>query len=224
MQQVPWVVAHRAGNQLSSLERARRLGSPLIEADIHLFASRLEVRHRKTVGPLPILWDRWELAPPWAPRLLLGRLLAEAGEDVELMLDLKGRSRRLSGLVAAALAEAAVRRVTICSRAWSLLEQFRSRPGVRAVHSVGTVRQLRALRHRYADERLQGISIHRELLDAATVEDLLGRTELLLTWPVEDPVDACRLGAWGVHGVISRDFERLTTALSTELLVPEAAA
>jgi glycerophosphoryl diester phosphodiesterase len=177
---------------------------PLIEADVRLFASRLEVRHRKTLGPVPILWDRWELAPPWAPRLLLARLLAEAGPDVELMLDLKGRARRLPALVAAALDEAALPRITICSRTWSLLEPFRSRPGVRVLHSVGSTRQLRALRTRYAGERLQGISIHRDLLDAGTVRDLRERAELLLTWPVEDPADARRLAAWGVDGVICR--------------------
>ena len=63
----PFVVAHRAGNDLARLRAAEALRVPLIEADVHLFAGRLEVRHLKTLGPFPILWDRWELAPPWAP-------------------------------------------------------------------------------------------------------------------------------------------------------------
>jgi glycerophosphoryl diester phosphodiesterase len=82
------------------------------------------------------------------------------------------------------------------------------------VHSVGSSRQLRSLRSRYAGERLQGISIHRDLLDAPIVRDLRDRADLLLTWPVDDPADARRLGSWGVHGVISRDFERMTAALA----------
>jgi hypothetical protein len=71
----PFLVAHRAGNDLARLRHAEDLGIPLIEADVHLFAGRLEVRHLQTVGPLPIFWDRWALAPPWAPRLLLAELL-----------------------------------------------------------------------------------------------------------------------------------------------------
>ena len=42
MQRVPFVVAHRAGNDLATLDRVRHLGMPLIEADVHLWASRLE--------------------------------------------------------------------------------------------------------------------------------------------------------------------------------------
>jgi hypothetical protein len=73
-----FIVAHRAGNDIGRLRAAEALRLPLVEADVHLFAGRLEVRHRKTVGPIPILWDRWELAPPWAPRMLLADLLSQA--------------------------------------------------------------------------------------------------------------------------------------------------
>ena len=57
---------------------------------MRLFAGRLEIRHEKTVGPIPILWDRWKLAAPWSPRLLLDDLLDAAADDTELLLDLKG--------------------------------------------------------------------------------------------------------------------------------------
>ena len=53
-------VAHRAGNSLSGLQRARELGVDVVEADVHLRRGRLEIRHLKTLGPLPWLWDRWE--------------------------------------------------------------------------------------------------------------------------------------------------------------------
>ena len=45
------------------------------EADVHLFRGRLEVRHAKTLGPLPILWEKWYLLDRDAPRPLLGDLL-----------------------------------------------------------------------------------------------------------------------------------------------------
>ena len=99
----PFVVAHRAGNDLDRLQRAQELGLGVVEADLHLYAGRIEVRHLKTLGPLPVLWDRWTLASPWAPRLRLDRLLASVRPGTELMLDLKGRDRRLPALVAAAL-------------------------------------------------------------------------------------------------------------------------
>ena len=72
-----FVVAHRAGNDLARLQEAERLGVALVEADVRLWRSRLEVRHLKTVGPLPILWDRWRLANPFARRIELRDLLGQ---------------------------------------------------------------------------------------------------------------------------------------------------
>jgi glycerophosphoryl diester phosphodiesterase len=206
----PFVVAHRAGNDLELLRRAEGVRPRLIEADVHLYRGRLEVRHLKTLGPLPVLWDRWYLASPRTPRLELAGLLAAAGPGTPLMLDLKGRDPRLSARVARELARRpAGAAVTVCSRSWRLLEPFRGEPGVRVVHSVGSRRQLRALRRRFAGRRLGGISIHRKLLDPATVADLRARAELVITWPVSTAEEARRLGAWGVDGVITERFEAL---------------
>lgn len=187
----------------------------MIEADLHLFRGRVEVRHLKTIGPIPILWDRWTLAAPWTPRLLLGELLAAAGPSTELMLDLKGRDPRLPRRVGEALAAAGrPGRVTICSRNWRMLGALRDGPAVRLVHSVGSRRQLRALRRRFAGRRLAGISIHRELLDAEGVRDLRRRADVVMSWPVETVAEARRLTAWGVDGLISADFERVAAAIA----------
>ena len=207
----PFLIAHRAGNDLSALAAARTLRIPLIEADLHLFRGRVEVRHLKTVGPLPILWDRWTLASPWAPRLLLDALLEAAG-PAELMLDLKGRDHRLAGRVADAIA--ARRRavpITICSQRWTLLEPMAGRDGVRVVHSVGSARQLAALRRR--DRPLAGISIHRRLLDPATVRDLRDRAELVMSWPVDTADHVHQLAGWGVQGLITSRFAELAPVL-----------
>ena len=56
------LVAHRAGNDLKRLHEAEALGIAHIEADVRLWRGRLEVRHLKTLGPIPVLWDRWRLA------------------------------------------------------------------------------------------------------------------------------------------------------------------
>lgn len=209
------MVAHRAGNDVRQLQRAEALKLPLIEADLHLFRGRIEVRHLKTVGPIPILWDRWTLASPWTPRLLLADLLRATAPGTELMLDLKGRDPRLAKRLAAALDAAGPGvRVTACSRNWRLLEALRGVSSVRLVHSVGSRRQLRSLRRRFAGSRLAGISIHRELLDADAVRDLRRRAEIVMTWPVETAAEARRLSSWGVDGLISKDFERVAAAIA----------
>jgi hypothetical protein len=211
----PFVVAHRAGNDLARLRRAEtQPGVRLVEADVHLFRGRMEVRHRKTLGPLPVLWDRWELARPDPAPLLVDRLLASAAPDTELMLDLKGRDLRLPALLTGAL-EAGGRRVTVCSQSWALLEPFAGAGGVRAVHSVGSRRQLAALRERFAGRRLAGISIHKKLLDPAVVADLRERAAMLITWPVAGVAEARLLGRWGVDGVITEGFEAIAAGLAS---------
>jgi glycerophosphoryl diester phosphodiesterase len=170
------------------------------------------VRHRKTVGPIPILWDRWELAPPWTPRMLLDELLAETSPGTELMLDLKGHDHRLPGRVMSAIEASGLRgRLTVCSQDWRLLEPLAAQPGIRVVHSVGNARQLARLRRRRGP--LAGVSIHRRLLDATVVDELRSRAELVLSWPVESVAQARRLADWGVHGLISRSFEQLAAEL-----------
>jgi glycerophosphoryl diester phosphodiesterase len=211
----PFIVAHRAGNDLDRLRRAQELGLGVVEADLHLYAGRIEVRHLKTVGPVPVLWDRWTLAPPWAPRLRLDRLLASVRPGTELMLDLKGRDRRLPALVAAALGEHAPGvPVTVCARHWPFLELVSETPGVRPVHSVGARRQLEALRRRFDGRRLHGVSIHRKLLDARTVQDLRRRADVVMTWPVQSREQVRELVGWGVHGLITEIPELVATELS----------
>jgi glycerophosphoryl diester phosphodiesterase len=201
------VVAHRAGNDLALLRRAEARGVGLVEADVRLWRGRLEVRHLKSAGPLPLLWDTWTVAPPWTPRLALDDLLDAAEPQTELMLDLKGSDMRLAHMVATALAARPRERISACSRTWPLLEPLRAVPGVRLVHSVGSTRQLRAL---LALRRpVEGISIHQKLLDPELTARLRARAGLLLSWPVSGHADAERLAGWGVDGLITEAFEAL---------------
>ncbi len=177
----------------------------VIEADVHLFRGRLEVRHLKTLGPVPILWDRWKLASPFRPRLLLADLLAAAGSQTELVLDLKGRDRRLAEQVLEALRPGlrAGAVVTICARSWPLLDVFSGLEGVRGVHSVGSARQLRRLRRHASGKRVDGVSIHERLLDSRTVHELRELADVVMTWPVNTLDRARELTACGVDGLIS---------------------
>jgi glycerophosphoryl diester phosphodiesterase len=201
---VPFLVAHRAGNHLDLLRGAEsEHQGAIVEADVNLFRGRLEIRHLKTLGPLPVFWDRWQLVPPWRTHLLLSELLAAAAPETELMLDLKGRDRRLAERVVEELEPyLGVRRLTICARAWPLLEAFDGLP-VRRIHSVGTSRQLRALIHRAGSARIEGVSIHERLLDLAAVTELRRVAGVVMTWPVNDLTRAAELARLGVDGLIS---------------------
>jgi hypothetical protein len=202
----PFLVAHRAGNDLSRLRDAVGSGAALVEADVRRYRGRVEVRHLKTLGPLPILWDRWYLANPFTPRLLLRDLLAALG-DGEPMLDLKGRDPRLGTDVLGLLQPyvAAGRQATVCARSRRLLEPFVDLPGVSVVHSVGSRRQLRALQR--STPSVDGISIHERLLDRETVRDLRERARIVMTWPVVTLERARELASWGVDGLISENLE-----------------
>jgi hypothetical protein len=213
-ERLPFVVAHRAGNDLALLRRTMDRNLGIVEADLHLFRGRVEVRHLKTLGPVPILWDRWKLATPWARRLHLEQLLAALRPGAEVILDLKGADRRLPALVAGALAERPVTGpVMLCARAWPLLDLVPAAPGLRRIHSVGTRRQLEALRRRFADRRLEGISIHRRLLDAETVRDLRARAAVVMSWPVHTVDQARLLLGWGVQGLISEQPDEIAAAV-----------
>lgn len=202
-----FLVAHRAGNDLTLLREATSLGARLIECDLRLFRGRVEVRHLKTVGPLPILWDTWHLGNPFAKRLQLHELLDAVGPlGAELMLDLKGRDPRLSAAVIAALdARRDHLPVTVCARRWELLDAFDGRDDVRTVCSVGTKWGLRRLLARRGDKRLGGVSIHARLLDEQVVRDLSEACEVVMTWPVNCTTRARTLLGWGVHGLITDD-------------------
>ena len=201
----PFLVAHRAGNRLADLKGAEALGVSLVEADVRLFRGRLEVRHLKTVGPIPILWDRWQLAAPWRPRLELGELLDATAPETELLLDLKGARLELAERVHDAISPCVgVRRFTVCARSWKLLAPFAELP-VRRIHSVGSERQLRRLLQRVEEGRLEGISIHEKLLHRESIDSLRAVADVVMTWPVNQPERARELLRLGVHGLITDD-------------------
>ncbi len=186
------------------LRVAQEIGLDLVEADIHLFRGRLEVRHLKTLGPIPVLWDRWRLANPFAHRLELDELLAAIGPHTELMLDLKGSNPRLAeGVLSALRPLLGHRRLIVCARGWTLLEPFEGLPGVRTVYSAGNARQLRALLLRGRGRRLQGVSVHERLLNPATVAEIRNVADLVMTWPANAAGRARELAAMGVDGLIT---------------------
>lgn len=211
----PLVVAHRAGNDLGRLERAARLGADVIEIDVHPYRGTLEVRHTKTLGPAPLLWDRWYPADGFAPVPALERVLGavrDAPNRPVPMIDLKGADPRVPRMLRRALDDwPADRPLLVCGRVWRTLAALAGHPRMATVHSAGSPRQLARLLRRFPEtgDALQGVSVHMRLLDPSTVAALRRRTPLVLSWPVNTAADGARLAGWGVTGLISDHPERL---------------
>ena len=87
-------------------------------------------------------------------------------------------------------------------------------PDLRIVHSVGSRRALGTLLARFAGDRLDGVSIHRRLLDPTIAAELRTRADLLLSWPVESIAEGHRLVGLGVRGLISQAFELLSAVFA----------
>ena len=201
-------IAHRSGNSLAGLHAATGLGADVIEADVHDYRGDLEVRHLKTMGPLPWLWDRWELRSAHAPRLGLAELLVAAAQQVTFMLDLKGRGPAIGAAVARQLHELAPGRpVLVCSRHWPALAPLEHLPWVRTIRSARTRNELAMLQRPAPGPRPEhGYSVHRSLLSIATVTALHQQRPLVMTWPVNDQAtleSVLPFAATGTLGVIS---------------------
>jgi glycerophosphoryl diester phosphodiesterase len=210
----PLAIAHRAANEPQLLKAAEAAGVDLVEADIWPYRGRLEVRHLKTMGPVPLLWDRWKLTRGWTRRLVLDELL-ESGAGPQLMLDLKGRNTEASRVILASVREALPGQTfTVCSRIWSLLGAFAEAPGVNVVHSVGSAGQLGSVWKRLEEFPGSGISIHQRLLTPDVVARLLEKVPVVMTWPINDEERMWELIEWGVNGIISDRLEVLEALLA----------
>ncbi|MDX6200117.1 MAG: hypothetical protein QOJ79_3268 [Actinomycetota bacterium] len=204
-------IAHRAGNDVDALRRALADGADLVEADVHLYRGRLEIRHTKTMGPLPWLWDRWYVVSARLPRVSLEVVAGALPAGRRLMLDLKGWHPWLGRRVASAM-EAAAPRVpyVVCSRHWRMLDAFDRLEHVDVVHSVRSRSELARLQRRLAGRRSWGVAVHRDLLPRMDVPALLRSVDALLTWPVNTVEALDAVAAYGVTGVISDDLDRAT--------------
>jgi glycerophosphoryl diester phosphodiesterase len=202
------VVANRAGNDLTTLRTALDAGADLVEADIHAFRGRLEVRHLKSLGPW-WLWDHGEFVRRRnTPLLELTDLLAAVDGDPRLLLDLKGVHPCLARSLAAVLPDTPI---TICTQHWWMLDAFRDRPHVRLVLSAGSRRGLRRLRRRLRTRPSYGVCVHSRLLTPDLVTELRRGAEAVFTWPVDTDDALLHARHLGVDGVIGKDLTLLAT-------------
>ncbi len=228
-------IAHRAGNSLVGLQEATALGVDVVEADVHAIGGRLEVRHSKSLAPLPWLWDRpgpvrpprrpggrerrrrVEWTPAGTPVLQLAELLGELDPTATLMVDLKGAGgvgpRTARALETRAHAPGAAP-VLICGRWWPAVDAVSDRDGVRPVLTARNRVELQRLRLRAKGSRPPyAVSVHRSLLTAPVVAELHRRVERVLTWPVNSAGALEEVLSRGVRGVISDEAEVLRAVL-----------
>lgn len=202
-------IAHRAGNDLATLRAAAALGADVIEADVHLHRGRLEVRHTKTLWPLPWLWDAGRLHPLDLEQLHLGPLLDALPPRQTIMLDLKGVGRAGAEVAREVHARSPEHPLWVCARWWPSVLPFEGLPWARVLLSARGRTELARLRRRLARGTAAvpyGVSVHLSLLTAEVVAELQARSQTVLTWPVDDPAALARARDVGVDGVITKDL------------------
>jgi len=212
-------VAHRAGNDLAALHTAVELGVDVLEADVHVRADRLEVRHSKHLRPLPLLWDHGprglELTRTSVPQLELDAVLAALDGRTPVMLDLKGPGR-VGARVARVVHEAQpTTPVLVCARWWPGLDAFAGLPWARPVLTARNGPELLRLRRRVrGPRRPYGVSLHQSLLTPAVVADLRAHVDLVMTWHVNDHDVLREVVDLGINTIISDSPEVLSTVLA----------
>lgn len=197
----PLVIAHRSGNELHAASQAYEAGADLIETDLWRYRNRLELRHIKTMGPIPLLWDRWELHRGWGERLQLHDLLQHLPIDARLFLDLKGTDTRLPKQAIDYIRnEQPERQIILCGRTWAQLDAVEDEENVTVFFSVGSDEELATIWTRLDKMEHPAISIHKRYLTEETVKRFKEREATIVTWPVNTFAEARRLHELGVDG------------------------
>jgi glycerophosphoryl diester phosphodiesterase len=178
---------------------------------VFLRAGRVEVRHSKTMGRVPLLWDRWRLERGWGRRLLLEDIVEAADRNTRLMVDIKRYGRGLSEEVARVMATAgAGREYLVCSQDWAAVHPFVGSRDVTPVFSVGSDEGLARFLSQFPEGGNTACSIHERFVDAPTAGALVARTSLVMSWPVNTAARVEQLTALGVQGMITDRLELIT--------------
>jgi glycerophosphoryl diester phosphodiesterase len=197
----PLVIAHRSGNELHLALQAHEAGADLIETDIWRYRNRLELRHVKTMGPLPILWDRWELHPGWGHRFQLNDLLRDLPIEARLFLDLKGVDPRLPTQAIEYIREhQPERQIILCGRTWAQLDLVEHHEDVSVFFSVGSDEELANVWSRLDRMEQPAVSIHKRYLTEANVKRFKEKHVTIVTWPVNTFAEGKHLHGLGVDG------------------------
>ena len=211
------LIAHRAGNDLKLLSKAFAAGVDYAEADVWLYRNRLEVRHNKTLGPIPVLWDRWSLRPGWKRRLYLSEVIRAANGLGNLYLDLKGDENALPAKLISELRLIGASDLAFSSPVWWYLDELKPEfPKAALFYTVSSVERLEEFRPRLARREISAVAIKNAVVSKDVIRELRDAgVEDITTWGVDTREDARAAFASGLNGVNSKNLE-LLAGLRTE--------
>jgi glycerophosphoryl diester phosphodiesterase len=214
----PIVIAHRYGNEVARLKQAAEAGAAYVETDVWSYKGRLEVRHAKTLGFIPVIWDKWYVRRQPDRPLVLDDVLAALPPGMGVMLDLKGDDAALPEMILAALRRhPEARPVMVSARFWQHLPSLREYPGLMLFHSVGRPWELRRVRPLLDQRENDAICVRYQLLNAATVRSLKQQVSMLATWAINDEERLARAMEWGVDAIITDETAIMRTAAPTPI-------
>jgi hypothetical protein len=188
------MVAHNAGNNVSTTTRAIEFGASSIEIDINLIHDRLSAAHNtpgRVNGPLFI-----------APTL--GEAWGWSSDAPYVKLDLKGLTAAGQLQLVSFLIEQEFppHRLVIVSRSEPVLTKL-DEQGVRArlFLSIGDRETLEQFLETNHSPVIDGVSVTASLLDVDTIFQLKARGLLVEAWTVNDPDQFVDLARAGVDAV-----------------------
>jgi glycerophosphoryl diester phosphodiesterase len=200
----PYIIAHRYGNDLSRLAAAAEAGADYVEVDVWLQRGRLEVRHERTMGPLPFYWDKWRIWRKRGKPLPLDDVLAALPERMGVMLDLKGTERDMPEAILQALRRHGHGHpVMVSSRFWDHLPSLIDYPDILLFFSVGRPWEMWRVRRLLELRENDAICVRYGMLSADEVRDLKTKVALVSTWGINDDERLERVLEWGVDAIIT---------------------
>lgn len=212
-----YTIAHRAGNNLHTLEQALEAGVDAIECDFWHARGRMVLRHERKLPALPVLYDRWRIRWSWG-ELRLRDLLREVNFSMELFLDIKSSASRAADAVLDLYRDNAsmLPPASVSSQQWRLLDRIAGeRTGMRTFYTVGRHDQIEPLLARAKGAHAPvGTSIRQTLLSRELVARLHDGGLLVYAWTVNTQGRADELLSWGIDGLISDDLDLLRSQAS----------
>ncbi len=208
----PLAIAHRAGNNLELAHEAIDDGVDMLETDVWLRLGNLEIRHLKTIGPIPIYWEKWYIDSIGGRQMQLHDLVHALPHQARLFLDLKGLSPHLGKRVVRAIADIQKDRdIILCGRNWRQLDPVGLLPNVHVFYSVGDEKELARVWPKLEGQAHPAVSIHYRLLTEETIDRLHDLGATIIAWTVNDPAIARTLFEFGVDGFTSDNRDLLAT-------------
>lgn len=230
----PVRIAHAYGNRRHTIDEALATEVDFMEADLWFRAGKIEVRHERRLGFLPILYDGKPPGVrrfgPWAITVIpgyyirldvnplpLAELLERAHGSVRLLLDLKGRysdeaAYNYARTLARTLAEAGAEGSAIVCGQTDALDHVREvAPHLDVRYSMEREDEWQAFKRRLeSGPRIAGVCIHRRFFLRDGVAAFLAEKDLqAFCWTVDDPAEARMLLGRGAAGIISNSLPLL---------------